>query len=182
MKPQTYVDAAVRDHAKGEGLTIPVMTRLMGILHGVFRLQPGRFAVALPEARTGPRPHPGAFIRVFASGREELDLLEAAIRDHALARDYVLIGYPRSVPVGFSGPWREFRRYRISNRGSRLEKCREYRLRQAAELPFFRSVSKSTGHGFGLYVAPMDGVPVEDCQPDSYGLSVADRPFALPLL
>lgn len=182
MKPLVYFDAEVRGGAKDEGLAMPVMERLMAILHGVFRQQPGKFAIALPGARTGRGRHPGNVIRVFAETRDDLDLLVTSIHDHHVIRDYVTLGDPRKVPPDFSGPWREYRRYRITNRGSRLDKCREYRLQQASELPYFRSLSKSTGHGFGVYVAPMEGEPADDCQPDSYGLSVSTRPFALPML
>ncbi|CAK0764563.1 conserved hypothetical protein [Gammaproteobacteria bacterium] len=182
MKPLIYCDLEVRADTKNEGFALPIMERTLGVLHGVFRQSPDCYAIALPQAQSGERRHPGAVIRVFAETREDLDRLVTTIQDFPVVRDYLMIGYPRSVPVGFNGPWREYRRYRITNRGSRLEKCREFRLQEASKLPYLRVVSRSTGHGFGLYVASVEGSQVDDCKPDSYGLSVATRPFALPWL
>ncbi|CAK0781605.1 conserved hypothetical protein [Gammaproteobacteria bacterium] len=182
MKPLIYCDLEVRANAQGEGISIPVLERALGVLHGVFRKSPGKYAIALPLARFGEHRHPGTVVRVFSETREDLDRLVAAIQEQSVVMDYLMIGYPRIVPANFSGPWREYRRYRISNRGSRLEKCREFRLQEASKLPYLRVISRSTGHGFGVYIAQLDAGRTDDCKPDSYGLSVATRPFALPLL
>lgn len=182
MKPRIYFDIEVRADARGDGLVIPIMERAFGVLHGAFREFPSRYAIALPHARSGTHRHPGSSIRVFSETREALDSLVSAIQSHSVVRDYLQLGYPRRIPDGFDGPWHEYRRYRITNRSSRLEKCREFRLRQAEELPYLRSISKTNGHGFGVYIAIMNGGPANDCQPDSYGLSVASRPFTLPAI
>jgi hypothetical protein len=59
---------------------------------------------------------------------------------------------------------------------------RERRMRRADEgrFPFFIMQSRGTGQQFGLYVEIRPAGATGDCAPDSYGLSVATRPFALP--
>lgn len=181
MNPQIYFDITVNADAQKE-LTIPIMERCFNILHRVFRASPNRYVIALPYARIGKRRFPGTVIRIFAENRNDLDELVNNIRDHPIIRDYVNFGYPRSIPDNFGGPWREYRRYRITNRKSRLEKCREYRLKNASNFPYFKTVSKTNGNLFGIYITVLEKNCGGDCQPDSYGLSVADRSFALPVI
>ena len=185
MNPRTYFDIEVRGAAStggGQIPALPVMTRLVGVLHGIIRDHPGKFALALPRMKTGELRHPGHVVRVFAESQDDLDVVVDALTANERIQGYVSFGYPKKVPDDFSGPWKEYRRFRVPGNGSRLEKCRDYRLQAANKLPFFRSASKSNGHAFSLHVDCIDGAPSSDCRPDSYGLSVATRPFALPVL
>lgn len=196
MKPQHYVDfslaapepdtpAAKYARPQGYGTTLPapvIAGAMLKVLHGVFGQQPGRYALALPRYPDSPFNA----LRVFASERDELDGLVQGVEGHPVIRDYAYIGERRKVPLDWSGPWREFRRYRIPSRKSGRkpdDTLRERRMAQAEErrLPYFILHSRSNGQQFGLYleVLPADAMP-DDCQPDSYGLSVASRPFALP--
>ena len=185
MNPRTYFDIEVRGAAStggGQMPALPVMTRLMGVLHGIIRDHPGKIAVALPRMKTGEFRHPGHVVRVFAEVQGDLDAVVDALSANERIQGYVSFGYPKKVPDDYSGPWKEYRRFRVPGNSSRLEKCRDYRLQAANKLPFFRYASKSNGHAFSLHVDCIDGAPSGDCQPDSYGLSVATRPFALPVL
>ena len=190
MKPVVYVDLEVLagDH-DSESLSAPVLAgAALKVLHGGFRQQPGRYALALPDVAPNRAHPPGRTLRVFAGSRDDLDALVAAIGGHPIIRDYTRIGYPRPVPGGFSGPWIEYRRYRIPAQKS-LRKpddtLRERRMEAARQqgLPFFQTRSQSNGQSFMLYVQALDaatGSP--ECLPDSYGLSVSSRPFAVPRL
>lgn len=179
MTPRCYMDF----NLAGNGLPAPLLAgAALKALHGGFCAQPGRYALALPRYPDAPF----AALRVFAAERGHLDELVQAVENHPAIRDYVLLGYSRLVPEGFSGGWSEFRRYRIpARRAGRKpgDDLRERRMRQAdaAKLPFFILQSRGNGQQFGLYLdirSPAE--PAQDCRPDGYGLSVASRPFALP--
>lgn len=198
MNPRHYLDFAIagpdgngeeaREPGGGAGLPAPVVAgAALKVLHGAFKPRPGRFALALP--RFGERPF--AALRVFTGSRDDLDELVAAVEGHPVIRDYLRLGYPRRVPADDPGSWTEFRRYRIPARRSCRkpgDDLRERRMARAEDgrFPYFILHSESTGQQFGLYVeilslpAPPGGESGADCQPDSYGLSVASRPFALP--
>lgn len=184
MIPRAYCDLEVRGaSSKGAGQVpaLPVMTRLVRVLHGIFRNHPSRFALAFPRMQSGESRHPGHVVRVFADSRDDLDVVVEALTANERIHGYISYGYPKKVPEDFRGPWKEYRRYRIPGTGSRLDKCRQYRLDAAERLPHFRSASKSNGQGFVIFVECRDGVASSDCQPDSYGLSLPTRAFALPM-
>ncbi len=188
MNPTTYVDLEVMaSHNGGESIPIPVLaSAALDVLHGVFRHHPGRYALALPDVSPGKAHGPVRILRVFAENRDDLDTLVALISGQPIIRDYTRWGYPRSVPNDFSGPWIEYRRYRIPSKKS-LRKpkdtLRERRMQIAGELrfPYFHTRSRSNRQQFLLYVQALEAVDCRSvCQPDGYGLSVASRPFAVP--
>jgi len=190
MKPVVYVDLEVlAGNNGGESMPTPVLAgTALDVLHGAFRQWPGRYALALPGVAPDRANAPGRILRVFAGNRDDLDALVAAIGGHPAIRDYTRIGYPRPVPGAFSGPWIEYRRYRIPSQKS-LRKpddtLRERRMWSARErgLPFFQTRSRSNGQSFMLYVQALDAATGDaECRPDSYGLSVSSRPFAVPRL
>jgi len=94
----------------------------------------------------------------------------------------------RAVPEGYNGPWTEYRRYRIPGRSSRLTESRGRRIEAGNSLPFLHSHSKSNGQAFSIRVLAVPQIqalaPALDnttgIAPDSYGLSVPTRPFAVP--
>jgi hypothetical protein len=190
MNPRHYVDFAIADpgdpspriQGAGAGLPAPLVAgAVLKVLHGAFGARPGRFALALPHYRTAAF----AALRVFAGGRDDLDALVETVEGHPAIRDYSRIGYPRTVPAHYDGDWIEFRRYRIPSRKACRkpdDTLRERRMRRADEgrFPFFIMQSRGTGQQFGLYVEIRPAGATGDCAPDSYGLSVATRPFALP--
>jgi CRISPR-associated endoribonuclease Cas6/Csy4 subtype I-F len=188
MKPAIYVDLEVLagDHS-GESMPIPVLAgAALDVLHGAFRHHPGRYALALPGVSPGKAHGPGRILRVFAGSRDDLDTLVAIVSGHPIIRDYTRWGYPRPVPEDFSGPWIEYRRYRIPSQKS-LRKpndtLRERRMLAAGQLgfPYFHTRSRSNGQQFLLYVQALEASEGGSaCQPDGYGLSVTSRPFAVP--
>jgi len=152
---------------------------ILRVLHGAFRQYPGKFALALPgDLFSG--------LRVFGQTRADLDLLVTSIDSHPVIRDYGRIGYPRTIPPGYSGPWKSYSRFRIPTRKSDREpdgRLRRARIEKADQekLPFFVLSSTSSGQRFSLYLEVAEGTaPAGECLPDSYGFSVASRPFALP--
>ncbi len=184
MKPNAYFDIEVRGASSsgaGQIPALPVVTRLISLLHSLFRDHPGRFALALPGMRTGENRHPGHIVRVFAENRDDLyDLIQSALQQNERIHGYVLYGRHSDVPENFDGEWVEYRRYRIPGTRSRLEKCREYRMNHADSLPYVRLGSKSTGQAFSLYFEVRSGEKTVDCEPDSYGLSLPSKRFCLP--
>ncbi len=190
MKPVVYVDLEVlAGDSGGESMPAPILAgAALDVLHGAFRQWPGRYALALPGVAPNQANAPGRILRVFAGSRDDLDALVDAVGGHPVFRDYTRIGYPRPVPSAFSGPWAEYRRYRIPSQKS-LRKpgdtLRERRIRSAREhgLPYFQTRSRSNGQSFMLYVQALDAATGDaECRPDSYGLSVSSRPFAVPRL
>jgi len=183
MTPQAYFDIEIRGAAStgaGQIPALPVMARLIKVLHGIFGAHPGKFALALPGMRTGEHRHPGHLARVFAENRDDLKLIQDDLQRNERIHGYVLYGKPAEVPESYAGKWIEYRRYRIPGTRSRLEKCRDYRLNHADTLPYVRLGSKSTGQAFSLYFATYDGEKSENCEPDSYGLSIPTKRFCLP--
>ncbi|MDP1606306.1 MAG: type I-F CRISPR-associated endoribonuclease Cas6/Csy4 [Rhodocyclaceae bacterium] len=183
MKPNAYFDIEIRGAASagaGQIPALPVVTRLISLLHSIFRDHPGRFAMALPGMRTGENRHPGHVVRVFTENRDDLYLIQDALQQNERIHGYVLYGRHNDVPENFDGEWIEYRRYRIPGTRSRLEKCREYRIKHADSLPYVRLGSKSTGQAFSLYFELRPGEKTGDCEPDSYGLSIPTKRFCLP--
>lgn len=180
MNPQHYVDIEIRGSESGGGFPRPVLAgAILRALHGAFRKHPGKFALALPGS-------PFTALRVFAEGREDLDTLHEEVGTHPAVRDYGRFGYPQNVPSDYKGPWKRYARFRIPTRKadrSSDSRLRRARLEKAGEdnLPFFPMHSNTSGQSFSLHVEVQDtSGPLEECLPDSYGLSVASRPFALP--
>lgn len=185
LVPKEYFDVEVRGASSSGGGRIPalpVVTRLVSILHGIFREYPGRFALAFPRMQTGEHRHPGHVVRLFASSRDDLDIVHKALEENDRIAKYVRTGYPKKVPDDFNGPWVEFRRYRIPGNGSRLLQCRSYRLKAGENLPFLRLMSKGNRNVFSFHIERREGKRPATCQPDSYGFSVPSRAFALPEL
>lgn len=182
MRPEHYFTIEVPESGRGSGFPRPVVAgAILRVLHGAFRQYPGKFALALPgELFSG--------LRVFAQSREDLDLLVASIDAHPVIRDYARIGYPRTVPPGYAGTWKQYSRYRIPTRKADREpdgRLRRARIERAdqGKLPFFIIPSRSSGQRFSLYLEVSEGIAsAGECMPDSYGFSVASRPFSLPEL
>ena len=188
MIPHHFFDLNTRRSADEDSFSSDIATvgRLMWLLHGVMRAQPGRFALAFPAMRTGAKRSPGSILRVFAQEASHLAALQENIGQHMVVRDYARFGYVQRIPAGFAGEMIEYHRFRIPNQKTRLGECRSRRMDAADELPFIRFVSKSNTQGFSLYIEPRPPrvavLERAQCEPDSYGLSVSDRPFALPHL
>ena len=95
MNPQIYFDIEVRGAASTRGGSItalPVMTRLISVLHGIFHDHPGKLALALPRMKTGELRHPGHIARVFAESRDDLDAVVNALSENERIQGYVSFG------------------------------------------------------------------------------------------
>lgn len=173
--PRHYVDFQLGPRPS------PIMAALaLKVLHGVFGLYPGQYALALPDY---PRSFPR--LRVFAGSREALDRLVAATETSL--DEIGRFAYPKAVPDDFAGPWISYRRYRIPSRKAERKPDGNLRLRRiqtadAAELPWFALRSQSNGHAWRLYVEAQPASVPGSAEPDAYGLATASRPFALPRL
>ena len=177
MEPGCYVDIKLR--GQGSPVAAAIVLR---VLHGVFRHQPGQYALALPDfPRTFPR------MRVFAQSRDELDRLVAATENHPTFKEMGLFGYPKQVPQDFQGPWVSYQRYRIPSRKAERKPDGTLRLRRIlaadeAKLPYFSLRSDSNGNVWRLYVEAVEAAPSTNLQPDGYGLATTSKPFGLPSL
>jgi CRISPR-associated endoribonuclease Cas6/Csy4 subtype I-F len=181
--PAHYVDVELLAGADASDAPAVVLRSLAFLkLHGIFAKHPAEFALALPRRTSG-------VLRVFASTREALDMLAAALDSDRWFRSYTRLGYPRAVPTDFSGPWVAFARYRIpSVRSDRnaidgVSALRDRRLAAARQrrLDYFNVHSRSNGSRFSLTVERIEheGLP-QTGTPDSYGLSARSRLFGLP--
>lgn len=177
MEPRHYVDFQLGPRPS------PIVAALaLKVLHGVFGLHPGQYALALPDY---PRSFPR--LRVFAQSREALDRLVGATEQHRGFSEIGRFAYPKAVPEDFVGPWVSYRRYRIPSRKAERKPEANLRLRRiqaadAAELPYFALQSQSNGQAWRLYVEARPLSTPAQAEPDTYGLSTASRPFALPRL
>lgn len=175
MEPRHYVDFQLNPRPS------PITAALaLKVLHGVFGLYPGQYALALPDY---PRSFPR--LRVFAASREALDQL--VVSSEVPLKGIGCFGYPKEVPKDFSGPWISYRRYRIPSRKAERKPDGNLRLRRihvadAAELPWFALRSQSNGQAWRLYVEARHATAPGIAEADVYGLATASRPFALPRL
>lgn len=178
MRPNHYVTIEI---LRGTGgLSSPqVAGILLWELHGVFHQLPGRYAIALTKPTFSG-------VRVFASSRDDLDVLHQTLQGKNVVKNYCRFGYPQIVPDNYDGAWKSYARYRIPSRKAERNEGGMLRLKRIEHadkngLPYFILKSQSNGQSFGLYVNPQPGKPnVDDCRPDSYGLAVATRPFCVP--
>ena len=181
-----YVDLHV---AQGAGVhATPIIARAFGLVHAVHQRQAIALACAFPTMRMGHACHPGNQLRLFGLARDAIDQVADELELHPFVREYVRMGRVRAVPEGFSGPWTEYRRYRIPGRSSRLTESRGRRIEAGNSLPFLHSHSKSSGQAFSIRVLalphtqalPQSLDKTTGIAPDSYGLAVPTRPFAVP--
>ena len=193
MKNLFYSDVRI-NRVSGDVLSIGTM--LFSVLHGIFKSNEGKYALALPSIRTGDTVrHPGSIFRVFYENEDEGNRLFLLLTGHKSLGDKIAVS-PRPIPVpsDFSGEWAEYRRFRIPSRKSTMLRdsmgnrsgittsLRIKRMNLAESLPFFRFNSKSTGQAFSLHIEQREGTPGEVFSPDGFGLSSETRSFALPVL
>lgn len=193
MQPRFFIDLALRSSTR---LPLPAAaSQALKVLHDGFQQQPGHYALALPDAPERALRR----LRVFAGSPSELESLAFRARNLPARISDVI-----AVPKAYDGPWVRYHRFRISTRTSDVSgpwlkagqptderafnkpegMLRERRMRQAlaARLPYFEVQSASTQQQFQLIVEPIaaEGPITETPEPDSFGLSVTTRPFALP--
>lgn len=191
MYPQTYVELRVVPAFGSErpnAMAHDLMALLVKFTHAIAARHCLKHALAFPLCRVGARPSPGNIVRVFAMDQPSLDLLGYELDQQPFVRDYISIGRVKVLrddyqPVGFV----EYRRFRVPNR----EKASRSRLMEIADrLPFLKTNSSTSGHGFSLHIDPIrhssatcadDPSEIIAFEPDVYGLSVSKRRFALPL-
>lgn len=157
--------------------------RTLRVLHSLFRDTPGRYALALP----GEKSH-FSVLRVFAETEAELNHIADILEGKTELG--VRLDRNRAVPSDFAGEWRSYCRYRIPTRKTERKPdgtVRQRRILAADDpenpMPYFQLHSRTNGHHFGLRVNILTGQTAsQTAEPDSYGLAVSTRPFALPHL
>lgn len=162
-------------------LTLPVVSRLVAVLHGAFRQMPGRYALAFPAMREGDYRHPGHIIRVFMRSRDEADELLEAIEQHHIFRDHCSgLARVKRVPEAHGCRLLAYMRFRIPNRKSNSTKVRVRKLNESESLPYIKFVSRSTGFNFSLHVQVHELQEQGEFLPNSYGVATRTKMFALP--
>lgn len=189
MRPTQYMDFALMANTTGAGIPAPVVASgLARVLHGFFRQSEREYAIALPGWDGNPESktsNPWRVVRVFADDMIALERLMAGVSDHHLVRDYTHPGFPRRMPADFSGPFVEYRRFRVSSRKAGVDELRHRRINEAIdrELPYFQMQSRSNGQAFVLTIEPrqVTGASLDEAvHPDKYGLSTKTRSFGVP--
>ncbi len=190
MKPLWYCTLSPIVEGEDSGMSAAFMRgRILACLHSVFSQKKGLFAVAVPSP--GSVAERAGQLRVFASDREDLELLQRELAAFPWFRDYGRCEIPRRVPEDFTGPWFSHSRFRIPtlasdrHEGAEHGLLRERRMRQArAEgLVFFILRSGSNKSRFSLHVRRMEGeAPTGECVPNGYGFCGAEHRFCLPEL
>ena len=183
MTPAVYLDIDLPVTDAGGGVS-PVVLRGEAFmhLHRVFAPNPGVYALAIPTGRVDR-------LRVFASSRDELDALAAALRGNRWFRDYARLAYPEVVDPSTQVRRVAFARWRIPTvRSDRhasngISALRDRRLRVAKDrrLDHFRVRSASTGTSFSLTVERIEANDLPwGGTPNSYGLCCHLAPLGLP--
>lgn len=174
MKPTHYVNLTAIGDSPME-----VINRLMAVLHGIARKHKLDYATAFPKIRIGERAHPGSVIQIFGE-QETLEQFSRELSSHTFVKDYVHVRRIEAVPATVTS-WTQYRLYRIPNRKSRTTHTRQNRINDAVNLPYLRVASRSNGHAYSVRIQPVKATEANDiCEPNSYGLAVSTRPFALP--
>jgi len=190
MIPAAYSTLEVRGTAStGHGtMIVPIMARLMPVLHSIFTKHPDCYALDFPEMKPGKNSKPpllGKAVRVFSVDRDRCEMLLDVIEQHDILSQALICHRIRTIPTDYSGPVAIVRRKRIAprsqpdNRRADLEEERDNRS------PFLPIHSKSTGQNFTLLLQrkvflDQSMVPnLEQGVPNSYGLS-GKRPVFLP--
>jgi hypothetical protein len=188
MKPKYFIDISINPGVPGARR---VISRIMQKLHGFFEAHKDgkaiKYAIAVHFGENEFVQTP--ILRVFAGTEKDIDDLEADLKSHQLCRDYACLSSPKAVPEPFSGTWTSYRKYRIPTVSSDRHanggesSIRTKRIEEAAEsgMGYFILRSSQTGSTFTVFVkVEHNAAPSEECLPDGYGLSVHDRPFAVP--
>lgn len=190
MMPRMYFDIEAVVAVEDTGMSAPVLRgRMLALLHPLFAAKPHTYALAIPAGRQAFCDKGGGMVRIFASGREDLDALAASLVQLPWMRDYARLHYPVAVPEDYGGAWVAFRRYRIptlkSDRktGAEAGQLRQRRIlgMQKEKMDYFVVNSRSTGQHFTLAVRRESGTPPQaECLPNSYGLCSAHNLFCVP--
>ena len=156
-----------------------VINRVFTVLHGVRQSHSLVFALAFPQMKTGNRPHPGNVVQVF-SDNVTLDAVVAELRLNNFIIDYVHVSRVKPVPDDVN-TYSQYALFRVPNRNVRTQQNRINRLTDAEQLPYVKVASKSNGQIFSLRIKrTSQDNPSASIEPNSYGLAVSTRPFALP--
>lgn len=188
MKPLVYADYCLRTEP-GAGLSEMALSAsvLMRSLHAAFTQIPDRFALGFPYLDDRLPQRKLSVFRVFAESQSDLNELYSIIKNgpgDALNRLFD-VRYPETVPVGFAGPWKAFKRARIHSRQMADSRAKTMRQLDEEGTAWLNMGSSSQSHRFRMYIKSMPG-PVESPETggatNSYGLSIADQPVYLPQL
>jgi len=164
--------------AIGQG-QMHVINRLANLLHGIKSANTLTFALAFPQMKTGNRPHTGNVIQVF-SDESTLGVIFKELKDKPFIIDYVHLGRIKTVPDSIES-YTEYALFRVPNRKTRTIDTRLRRITAAESLPYLRVTSKSNGQAFSVRIkSTRHEKPSNLIKPNSYGLAVTSRPFALP--
>ncbi|MDE3020555.1 MAG: type I-F CRISPR-associated endoribonuclease Cas6/Csy4 [Pseudomonadota bacterium] len=167
MKAKCYIDFSA---ITMEGIVpYDVIAKAFHVLHGVFGGSVGKYAIALPKARSGSTKRSvGNVIRIFAGNASDLYALLDKVRGHHLMRDYVQTSVIKDVPADFRGSWSVHRRARIQkNDGIN----RDVTILRAKESPYLE-IRSSKGGVFPLRIIVEKGMPqATEFEPNSYGLA-----------
>ncbi|WP_215842093.1 type I-F CRISPR-associated endoribonuclease Cas6/Csy4 [Acidithiobacillus montserratensis] len=170
-------------------MIVPVMARLMPVLHTIFAEHPDRYALDFPELKPGNMSKPaffGRLIRVFSADREHCETLLDTIDRHPALSQAIMSGRIRMVPEDYHGPVVIVHRARIAPRSQPNNRRRDLDSQQSSQSPFIQMRSQSTGQHFSLLLK-RDILPEQSIVgatqgvPNSYGLS-GERPVFLPNL
>lgn len=192
MIPAAYSTLEVRGAAtSGHGtMIVPVMARLMPVLHAIFAEHPDQYAMDFPELKPGQMSKPaflGRLIRVFSADREHCETLLDTVEQHPALSQAIILGRVRIVPEDYRGSVAVMRRARVAPRCQPDNRRRDLDSQQRSQSPFIPMRSQSTGQHFSLLLE-RDTLPDQDLQPgvgatqgvpNSYGLS-GERPVFLP--
>jgi hypothetical protein len=176
MTPDCYIDIEL----KPGPTSMPAMAKAVWVLHGILRVQPGMFALAFPQMRKGEKRGMGNLVRIFTDSIDKLDQVVRLMKANDRLKGHLIYREPTLVPADFNGPWVEYRRFRLPGTSNRLQEYRQKKLREAEQVPYIVTKSKTTEQVFSLHIDNRPGTKPLICQPDSYGLSSSGRTFAVP--
>jgi hypothetical protein len=176
MQPNWFVDIEVRgagNQLAAHSIALPVMARLMYILHGIFKQEDRNqyqdkeknhepppetqnpYAIALPKMKEGGdyAPYPGHVVRVFADNEKRLIDLVKNLSENERLLSYITFSKARYLEEKYlTGRFFEYRRFRVPNKKSALTEVRERRWQEAKRWPYLYFKSKSQKTIFSLHI------------------------------
>lgn len=175
------------DDESNQPLAEPMQVRwvrlLFRALHALRPMEPGAFALALPEYKAGDFKILGRKVRVFAEDRAVLEELQHGLESDPWLARRVVFKSIRKVDPDFSGPWVAFTRIRAPRRNKMRPALFMQRLDEIKRLPSVMVSSASTRQVYPLAIDRMVRTekPAEiSGYTGGFGLSTPAAPLFLP--
>ena len=192
MKPNFYMDieprvGEIRPLPPGMPQAVYWFKEVFWVCHGVFSDNPGVYALALPELKTGDFKKLGK-IRIFSEKEQDLNTLADELELHQFSKENSIITRIKASPL--SQRFVSYSRKMMPSRGKRMSaELFHQKINEIKALPSIPMKSQTNGQRFFLSFCEQKRSE-EDfleflmndgrAKLNTYGLSAASDPVILP--